>query len=295
LLFGIDSFVPLFVLGTLGGSATRAGRTITPLFVAWSISVAIAAKVVIRLGYRGTALVGSTSIATGTALLALGSAYPAWSGGMFVAAMIVIGLGMGPTSLSYILAVQNAVTWERRGVATGAVAFFRTIGGALGVGVLGATLGWELGHRLLASGAAGIDVAAALRPETHARLGAGALGIVRGALGVSLRDVFLQMFALTVLGMICAARLPAGRAGGGRFGPSAVADRDADLLTTAAVEPWARQPRLISDRGVDLSAAVGQNCPCEPDEWAVGSGGFHPGGRRWPSISPAAVANSVTR
>ncbi len=45
--------------------------------------------------------------------------------------------------------------------------FLRTIGGAIGVGLLGATLGWGLAHRLARAGATGIDVVAALRPETH--------------------------------------------------------------------------------------------------------------------------------
>ena len=43
---------------------------------------------------------------------------------------------MGPTSLSFVLAVQHAVNWGQRGVATGAVIFLRTIGGAIGVGLL---------------------------------------------------------------------------------------------------------------------------------------------------------------
>ena len=50
---------------------------------------------------------------------------------LFAVGMVVIGLGMGPTSLSYILAVQHAVAWGRRGAATGAVIFFRTMGGSL--------------------------------------------------------------------------------------------------------------------------------------------------------------------
>ena len=37
---------------------------------------------------------------------------------------------------------------RQRGVATGAVIFLRTIGGAIGAGLLGATLAWELAHRL---------------------------------------------------------------------------------------------------------------------------------------------------
>ena len=103
---------------------------------------------------------------------------------------------MGPTSLSFILSVQHSVKWGQRGVATGAVIFLRTIGGAMGVGLLGAALGWELAHRLAAAGATGINITAALRPETHQFLSAGQLAIVQANLGHALRDVYIQMAAL---------------------------------------------------------------------------------------------------
>jgi hypothetical protein len=119
---------------------------------------------------------------------------------------------MGPTSLSYILGVQSAVKWDRRGAATAAVIFFRTMGGALGVGLLGATLGLALAHRLASSGGAGIDVSAALRPETHRLLTTDQLRIVQDALGRSLRDVFWQMFGMAVLAIVCSIGLRGGRA-----------------------------------------------------------------------------------
>ena len=103
--------------GVLGGSATRAGRTITPLFLAWSISAAVAAKVVVRFGFRATAVVGSILIASGSIALAVGSRYPAWAGPVFSAAMVVVGLGMGPASLCYILGVQGAVDWGKQNLA----------------------------------------------------------------------------------------------------------------------------------------------------------------------------------
>lgn len=212
LLFGIDTYIPLFMQGVRGGTATSAGKMITPLFLSWSISVAVAAKVVVRLGFRRTAVVGSLFITAGVLGLVAGAARPSSSGPLFLAGMVVIGIGMGPASLSYILSVQNEVNWGRRGVATGAVTFFRTMGGALGVGVLGATLGFMLAPRLAASNAAGIDIAAALRPETHKLLTAPQLAAVQDALGRSLRDVFLQMFAMAVLACLCSFGLRGGRA-----------------------------------------------------------------------------------
>jgi EmrB/QacA subfamily drug resistance transporter len=212
LLFGIDTYIPLFIQGVREGSATVAGRTITPLFLVWSISVIVAARVVVRLGFRRTAVVGSILLSLGTFCLALGTVWPDAYGPFFLVGMIVVGLGMGPTSLSYILAVQSSVKWDRRGAATAAVIFFRTMGGALGVGLLGASLSIALAHRLAASGGAGIDVTAALRPETHKLLTPDQLRIVQEALGRSLRDVFLEMVAMTVLAIVCSLGLRGGRA-----------------------------------------------------------------------------------
>ncbi len=208
LLFGLDTYIPLYVQGVLGRTATEAGKVITPLFLSWSISVAVAAKVVVRFGFRSSAVVGTCLIAAGMLAIVVGASMPAWAGPIFVAGMLVIGLGMGPTSLSYILAVQNAVSWNRRGVATGLLAFFRTIGGALGVALLGAALGLELSHRIAGT----TDVAIALRPESLKSFGPEALQTVRLALGSSLRDVFLLMLATTLLGLACAMPLPTGTA-----------------------------------------------------------------------------------
>ena len=236
LLFGIDTYIPLYVQGVRGGSAEVAGRMITPLFLAWSLSVAVAAKVVIRFGFRTTSMVGSSLIASGSLGLALSSRHPVWAGPIFVVSMIVIGLGMGPTALCYILGVQNSVDWSRRGVATGAMIFFRTIGGALCVGLLGAALGSVLTHQLAGAGAADIDLAAALRPETHRDLTPERLKIVQAALGRGLQVIFLLIFALAALGIFCSSRLTRGRVvqHGEPAPPTPVDD---GLALAAATEP----------------------------------------------------------
>jgi multidrug resistance protein len=210
ILFGIDTYVPLFVQGVQGGSATNAGKMITPLFLTWAISVAVAARVVRPLGFRRTAVIGSLLIAIGAAGLIMAATYPPWARPLLVGGMVVIGLGMGPTSLSLILDVQNSVGHGRRGTATGAIIFARTMGGALGVGLLGASLGLQLSHRL--ASASGVDVSAALRPETHARLAPEVLRTVQNALGLSLRDVFLEMAVMAVILILSATGLRGGRA-----------------------------------------------------------------------------------
>jgi hypothetical protein len=210
LMFGIDTYIPLFMQGVKGGKATNAGLTITPLFLSWSLSAAVAARVVGRLGFRQTAVAGSMLIAAGTLGLALGAAFPAYSGPLFLVSLLITGAGFGPVSMCGILGVQNSVPWGRRGVATASMMFFRTMGGALGVGALGASLTFTLARRLVST--PGIEITAALRPETHGRLAPELLRTVQRALGRSLRDVFLEMIALAVLLILCSLGLRGGRA-----------------------------------------------------------------------------------
>jgi EmrB/QacA subfamily drug resistance transporter len=208
ILFGIDTYLPLYIQGVRGGDARWAGRSLMPLFLSWAISVAVAARAVVHRGFRFGGLAGSSFITVGSLGLVLGALFPEWSRTWFFFGLILVGMGMGPTSLSFVLAVQHAVTWGQRGAATGAAIFLRTIGGAIGVGLLGATLGWELAHRLAAAGATGIDVTAALRPETHALLSPDQLAVVQEQLGHALRDVYLQMAVLGIGSLVCALWLP---------------------------------------------------------------------------------------
>jgi multidrug resistance protein len=212
IFFGLDTFVPLFVQGVRGGAATQAGRALMPLFVAWAISVAVAAKAVVHHGFRRAGVLGSAFAVLGSLGLVIGAAFPEWSRPCFIVGLAIVGTGMGPVSLAFILAVQHSVSWGQRGVATGAATFLRTVGGAIGVGLLGATLAWELAGRLAAEAGAGINVVSALRPETHQDLSAVDLNLVRTCLGVSLRDVFLQIVLLGIGSMICAFWLPGRRA-----------------------------------------------------------------------------------
>ncbi len=170
ILFGLDAYIPLYVQGVRGGNATLAGQALMPFFLAWAVSVAVAARAVVHHGFRWGAAVGSAVVVLGSLALVAGACYPESSRVWFLVGLAVAGTGMGPTSLSFILAVQHEVSWGQRGVATGAATFLRTIGGAIGVGLLGATLFWGLGHRLKQAAASDIDVVAALRPETHAKL-----------------------------------------------------------------------------------------------------------------------------
>jgi hypothetical protein len=129
-----------------------------------------------------------------------------------VVAVVVIGLGLGFSSTSYLVSVQNAVPWRRRGVATSSVVFFRTVGGSLGVAVMGAFLNASLGERYrdAVDRAAGGDEAlgrllsdpnALLQPAVRGRIPDAAHSELAGALAASLSPAFwvLLFFGLSAL------------------------------------------------------------------------------------------------
>jgi MFS family permease len=204
-IFGVDTFVPLFVQGARGGSAGAAGAVITPLVFLWAISAAVAAKLIVRFGFRRTARWGALLVLAGL----VGLVAAAWwnaSVPWISAACAVVGAGLGPCSMSQVLAVQNVVSEKQRGVATSLVPFFRAMGGAVGVGALGGLLAAGLLRRL--GGAA--ETAGRLLATGGDSAGAGAVAPAVFGLAIerSLLPVFGILVGLAVLNVFVSGRFP---------------------------------------------------------------------------------------
>ena len=70
-LFGVTSYVPLFVQGARGEGAAGAGAALTPMLVTWSISGFVGPRLLLRFGFRATAIGATLLIALGAAGLIL--------------------------------------------------------------------------------------------------------------------------------------------------------------------------------------------------------------------------------
>jgi EmrB/QacA subfamily drug resistance transporter len=141
-MFGAISFVPLFVQGALGANPTRAGTVLTPLLLGWVTMSIVSGRLLGRTGYRPLVLAGISCVSLGFCGLALtGRANPWWR---LHADLMLMGLGMGMANLSLLLAMQNAVERSRLGAATSLAQFTRTIGGAVGVAIMGAVVAASL-------------------------------------------------------------------------------------------------------------------------------------------------------
>jgi len=205
-IFGVDTFVPLFVQGARGGTPGAAGAVITPLIFFWAISATIGARLVVRFGFRASTRLGAILVLVGLSGLfagALAGAAVPW----ISAACGMVGLGLGPCSISQILAIQHVVPERRRGVATSLAPFFRTVGGSLGVGALGGILSAGLSRRLgpLAESAGRLlsPQAAASGPPPPVPL-----PVLGQAIERSLLPVFAILAALAVVNVALASRFP---------------------------------------------------------------------------------------
>src|SRR5579859_2186152 len=145
MMFGATTYVPLFVQGVKGGSATDAGIALGPMLLAWPITSSLSGKIVIRYGYRFTALLGTAIALLGAIMIVLFNAQTSIA--FVVASMLLLGAGLGFASSAYILAVQTAVPWKLSGVSTASQQFFRTIGGTIGVAIMGTIMNGQIAQR----------------------------------------------------------------------------------------------------------------------------------------------------
>ncbi len=138
-MFGVIIYLPLFMQGVLGVSATQSGNLLTPLMMGAVVGSIVGGQTVSRRGtYKGVALVGSVLVAIGMIVFArMGLDTPR----LYVAyGMIISGLGMGLLQPVYTLAVQNVAPRRQMGAATSSTIFFRSIGSTVGVAAFGSIM-----------------------------------------------------------------------------------------------------------------------------------------------------------
>ncbi len=134
-MMGSLFYIPLFVQGVLGASATNSGLVTMPMMIAMAIAAGISGQVMSRLGkYRVLGVVGLVVMVIGMAYL---STMDAMSTRREVTyAMIVFGVGLGTSIPLFTLAVQNSVPYRVMGVATSTMQFLRSVGGTMGVAIM---------------------------------------------------------------------------------------------------------------------------------------------------------------
>jgi EmrB/QacA subfamily drug resistance transporter len=135
-MFGTISFVPLFVQGVIGTSATSSGVVLTPLMLGAVTTSFVSGQIVSRTGrYRPNTLVGPIVLGAGELLLWRMDAHT--TSGEAARNMVVAGIGLGMMMQIFVLSVQNSVPRRAMGAATALTQFSRSIGATLGIAIMG--------------------------------------------------------------------------------------------------------------------------------------------------------------
>jgi EmrB/QacA subfamily drug resistance transporter len=138
-MFGIVIYLPLFMQGVLGVSATQSGNLLTPMMLGVVTGSMLSGQTISRVGsYKFAAVLGSALVAL--AMILFSSMDGSTQRMEVLRNMIVAGIGMGLLLPVYTVAVQNAAPRKHMGAATASTTFFRSIGSTLGVAIFGSVL-----------------------------------------------------------------------------------------------------------------------------------------------------------
>lgn len=193
-MFGLTTYVPPLVQGVHGGTPLQAGLAVGAMSLGWPVGSVIGGRALIRYGARSVVLVGTAMLVAGTAVITQADRFPLLAVPVVGAALTGLGLGLSATTLMVV--IQGAVPWNRRGVATGLIQFSRTIGGAVGVGVMGGIL----------TAFVGPASSAILNPTGVSGLSPAALAQARAGLAAGLGPIYLVLLGAAIVAAIVAIR-----------------------------------------------------------------------------------------
>ncbi|MFO1158254.1 MAG: MDR family MFS transporter [Reyranellaceae bacterium] len=211
-MLSITAFVPLYVQGVMGRSATATGAILGTMSISWALSSVVAGRIMVHTGYRMTAMIGGAALAAGSVVLvALNPAQGLpWVG----AGTMLVGIGMGFCNTTYLVAIQAAVELRQRGATTSAHMFSRLVGQSVGAALFGALVNLSLVHVAPRTSEAASSL---MDPVLRRGLAANELVALTEAMAAGLKDVYLVATLVGMVVLFIGSRLPH------TFTPSSVA------------------------------------------------------------------------
>jgi EmrB/QacA subfamily drug resistance transporter len=138
-MFGSSTFLGQYYQVARGATPTEAGLLTLPMIAGNLIGSVVSGQLISRYGKWKRFLIGGTILLIGGLALAGTMDHTTELGltGLYTG---IFGIGLGMLMQNLVLAVQNTVQAKDIGSASASVAFFRSVGGAIGVSVLGAVM-----------------------------------------------------------------------------------------------------------------------------------------------------------
>jgi len=214
-MFGTSVFLSQYMQLARGATPTQSGLLTIPMMGGLLISSTLFGTVISRTG-KWKAIMVSGAVFVVAGLLLLGTLQYDTNLTLVGIFMFVLGAGLGMVMQNLVLVVQNSIEVTNLGVATSAVTFFRSLGGTVGVSVLGSVLGTVVSQHIK-------DGIATLAPADQLAavqtLGSGAIPhisdlprairvVVESAYGSGVGTVFLLGVPLAVITLLMVALMP---------------------------------------------------------------------------------------
>lgn len=203
-IFGGSVFIGQYFQVAGGRTPTQAGLLTIPLMLGSLVGTLLSGRLITKTGFwKRFLVIGSVLLIVGLGLLStIDHTTPEWHAMVFLG---FVGVGMGMLMQNYVLVVQNAVDVSQVGSASAVVAFFRSLGGTIGVSVLGAILAAQVKDDVtskiaaLGSGAPSMGNTSLL---DVANLPAPIAEIVRSAYGDATGTIFMVAAVVAVLSLV---------------------------------------------------------------------------------------------
>jgi EmrB/QacA subfamily drug resistance transporter len=146
--FGAIVFLPRWFQVVEGFTPTDSGLAALPLMVGLIFSSIVSGYVVSRTGRYKWLLVGAISL-MGVATLLMTQLTKDTPVPVVWLWMLIAGLGVGPTFSVFTIVIQNAVPFQKLGVATSNLTFFRQIGGTIALAFVGTIFATSFQEQLI--------------------------------------------------------------------------------------------------------------------------------------------------
>jgi EmrB/QacA subfamily drug resistance transporter len=182
-MFGTTVFLSQYMQIARGKSPTESGLLTIPMVVGLFLASTIVGRIVTRTGrYKRWMVAGAISLTTGLALM--GTLDETTSLIELAAFMVLVGAGVGSMMQNLVLVTQNSVAQRDMGAGSSLIAFFRSLGGAIGVSALGAVLAAKVADGIPSGATGGTvpDMSTLPAPIVH---------VIEHAYGAGIGEVFL--------------------------------------------------------------------------------------------------------
>ena len=237
-LFGSSVFLSQYWQLSRGANPTQSGLLSLPQVVGSLVASTLIGTLISRTGkWKRWMVLGASLLTVSLGLLStirydtditLVSIY-----------LALLGLGLGMVMQNLVLVVQNSVDVRQIGAASAAVAFFRSLGGTLGVSILGAVLAAQVSTHItdgITKISASPDELKALASgtiPTVSELSKPVRVLVEGAYGQAIGEIFLIAAPLALITLLCIIFLPNAELGT-KTGVQQLAETEAEMLLNVA-------------------------------------------------------------